>query len=66
MWIQLSTDLSHRFLFQQKMSAREFSRRSIKERAVLLSSLFTESNKPAPSVPESQVVTPTTNTNTNA
>ncbi|GLD65595.1 protein-methionine sulfoxide oxidase MICAL2-like isoform X8 [Lates japonicus] len=32
----------------QKMSTREFSRRSIKERAVLLSSMFSGSNKPTP------------------
>ncbi|XP_040893605.1 protein-methionine sulfoxide oxidase mical2b isoform X2 [Toxotes jaculatrix] len=32
----------------QKLSTREFSRRSIKDRAVLLSSMFPGSNKPSP------------------
>nr|XP_046251210.1 protein-methionine sulfoxide oxidase mical2b isoform X4 [Scatophagus argus] len=36
---------------QQKLSTREFSRRSIKERAVLLSSMFPGSSKPPPSAP---------------
>ncbi|XP_035520801.1 protein-methionine sulfoxide oxidase mical2b [Morone saxatilis] len=44
---------------QQRLSTREFTGRSIKERAVLLSSLFPGSNKPPPAprspLPESQV-----------
>ncbi|XP_068170291.1 F-actin-monooxygenase mical2b-like isoform X2 [Antennarius striatus] len=46
---------------QQRMSAREFSHKSIKDRAVLLSSMFPGSNKPpAPlSPPQSQLKLPT-------
>lgn len=40
----------------QKLSAGEYSRRSIKERAVLLSSMFHGSNKPSAALCVSQVV----------
>lgn len=52
--------LRHHFhphlLFAQRLCAREFSQRSIKERAVLLSSMLPGSNKPLSPLPESQVV----------
>lgn len=40
----------------QKLSTKEYSARSIKERAVLLSSLFPGSSRPPAPLPESQVV----------
>lgn len=54
------SDSHHLPLSVQRLSAREFSRRSIKDRAVLLSSLFPGSSRPPPAplspLPKSQVV----------
>ncbi|XP_037539291.1 protein-methionine sulfoxide oxidase mical2b [Nematolebias whitei] len=51
----LSSDVSEQQSKNQKLSAGAFSRRSIKERAVLLSSMFHGSNKPPAALCGSQV-----------
>ncbi|XP_027892144.1 F-actin-monooxygenase mical2b isoform X2 [Xiphophorus couchianus] len=50
-----SCDASEQKTKNQRLSTREFSRRSIKERAVLLSTMFHGSNKPPASLSVSQV-----------
>lgn len=54
----LSRPLTHFviFLSRQKMSAREFAGKGIKERADHLSSMFSGSFRPVSSLPEAQVV----------
>lgn len=53
---RVPSPLHSSFLFVQKLSSREFSRRSVKERAVLLSTMFTGFTQPHLGSCQSQVL----------